>query len=507
MKAKILAVIFFALITISAFGQDINRLNGYKYIYVGTLKYQNRADDRWGISNRIREYFEKKGFVVLNESSSVPEEIKGNPCLSLNCGIEHSGTDEGTNFVIIKLTNCKGEVVFSNQGRFMGLTFQGDMTGATKRALAPLNMFRYTFNPSVTPTFDSPEIDKTGETEDSLRSYLSTGKLDPIEGIYNSRQDVDMAYYRFAIVNRKDKLEAIIIESSTVSWSPGEVKAIFEPASVQGFYAVRWYMANKNRIDTFAKLENGALLSIELTNPSTKEKSQNYFIKMFPSVTGGDTSLRPRGTRVTGSGFFISTSGIVATNAHVIEGSSEIEITVVNELGTSIYKAKVLLADNKNDVALLKIDDERFKGLTSIPFGIVEKAAAGEKVFTIGFPMNDIMGNNYKVTDGIISAQTGIADDVRYFQITVPIQPGNSGGPLFNKAGNVVGLTTAKLNSKAVGTDIENVNYAIKASYLTTLYNMLPNAEKLGASSKVENKSLEDQVKVLKNYVCLINAR
>jgi len=114
------------------------------------------------------------------------------------------------------------------------------------------------------------------------------------------------------------------------------------------------------------------------------------------------------------------------------------------------------------------------------------------------------MGTNYKVTDGIVSAISGIEDDMRYYQISVPLQPGNSGGPLFNNQGDVIGITTARLNSQAIGADIENVNYAIKISYLLILYNMLPNAEKLSTSPTNTKKELQDQVKILKNYVCLI---
>jgi S1-C subfamily serine protease len=114
------------------------------------------------------------------------------------------------------------------------------------------------------------------------------------------------------------------------------------------------------------------------------------------------------------------------------------------------------------------------------------------------------MGTNYKVTDGIVSSVSGIDDDMRYYQITVPLQPGNSGGPLFNSSGDVIGITSARLNSKAVGTEVENVNYAIKISYLLNLYNMLPNSEELKTTSSSSNKELQEQVKVLKNYVCLI---
>ena len=105
---------------------------------------------------------------------------------------------------------------------------------------------------------------------------------------------------------------------------------------------------------------------------------------------------------------------------------------------------------------------------------------------------------------GCVAVGSGVADDVRYYQISVPIQPGNSGGPLFNKDGNVIGITSAKLNSKAVGTVVENVNYAIKISYLQNLFNMLPNANQQPNSSLLAGKELQDQIKTLKNYVCLI---
>ena len=158
----------------------------------------------------------------------------------------------------------------------------------------------------------------------------------------------------------------------------------------------------------------------------------------------------------------------------------------------------------KNDVALIQIDDSTFKGLSTLPYSLTEKTEVGEKVVTIGYPLNDIMGSNYKVTDEIISSKSGIADDVRYFQISVPIQPGNSGGSLFNKDGNIIGITSAKLNSKAVGTLVENVNYAIKISYLLNLYNMLPIANHIANSSQLSGKELQEQIKTLKNYVCLI---
>jgi S1-C subfamily serine protease len=171
-----------------------------------------------------------------------------------------------------------------------------------------------------------------------------------------------------------------------------------------------------------------------------------------------------------------------------------------------LTKPKILLSDENNDVAILKIVDEKFKKFSSIPYSIAENAQIGARVFTIGYPLGDIMGSNYKVTDGIISSNTGIADDVRYYQISVPLQPGNSGGPLFDKDGNVIGITSSRLNSEAVGTQVQNVNYAIKSSYLLTLYNMLPNKSVNNNKSQLSYDNFENQIKILKDYVCLISA-
>jgi S1-C subfamily serine protease len=112
------------------------------------------------------------------------------------------------------------------------------------------------------------------------------------------------------------------------------------------------------------------------------------------------------------------------------------------------------------------------------------------------------MGENFKVTNGIVSSLTGIQDDIRELQISVPIQPGNSGGPLFDMKGNIVGITTATLSEEAIAAKVENVNYAVKISYLLNLYNMLPDHSDIQQYNK--NIALTSMVKQYKHYVCLI---
>lgn len=128
----------------------------------------------------------------------------------------------------------------------------------------------------------------------------------------------------------------------------------------------------------------------------------------------------------------------------------------------------------------------------------------GSEVFAMGFPRADVMGSEVKFTDGKISSKSGIGGDVRVYQISVPIQPGNSGGPLFDMGGNVVGITSSGLNRDYFKS--ENVNYAIKASYLKNLMEVCPEAiileEKV--ETPVSSISLTDRIKQYESFVVLI---
>jgi S1-C subfamily serine protease len=506
---KQLTFLLFLFNTLLVLGQsDVTIFNGYKYVYLAPLTYQDGSTDKWGIRSQVKEKLVGSGLNVL-ETTTPPQGV--DVCLIVSCFIHHTNNSyqATSDYVYLKFINCANQVVYSSQGASGALvtSFQQGWRKATKSATSDFSYYSHTYDESksIAKQIEKnlPTLELTGLTEDSIKSYLTSKKIDPIEGIYKSYQSDGMPYYKLGIIKVGSIYKAVIIESELTYWKQGELKATFEPSSMKGLYSTKWYMGNKTPYETFASMDNEALLTIELKDQKSGEKRQDKFIKMFPA-TSNDITFKKDNSKSSGSGFFITTGGIIATNAHVVEDATNIEVTVSNEIGTFTYKAKILLVDAKNDVALLKIDDEKFKGLNSIPYGITENSDVGSKVFTIGYPLNDVMGSNYKVTDGIISSKSGIADDVRYYQISVPLQPGNSGGPLFNKEGNVIGITSARLNGQAVGTQIENVNYAIKSSYLLNLYNMLPNPTKLSTTSIVATKELQDQVKILKNYVCLI---
>jgi S1-C subfamily serine protease len=502
MIRRIYGLAFFIIImatTISS-GQT---LDGYKYVYVKDIVYKNGRSDIWGISKKLRGYFANKGFNVISDKTNLPQEVEDEPCLLLYCDVDHTEVTYGVNYVTIVLNNCKNETVLTNQGGGMGLSVQADFNNATKRAFDVILRMSYNFSSQKTPKFEYPEVEFFDETEETIRKYLAENRLNVIEGIYNSYQNDRMPFYKIGIIRKEDKFTAILIDSKLKHWKIGDVKAIFEESAMRGFYSVRWHLGDKTPYQTFANMENEAILSVELIDTSTGDKIYAKFIKMFPT---GSYEGRSENNKViaTGSGFFLTRDGIIATNAHVVNNASKIEVTFLNGGITATCKANVIMIDEKNDVALLKVDDKDFSELTSIPYGIAQNIDIGSRVFTIGYPLNFIMGSNYKVTDGIISAASGINDDIRFYQITVPLQPGNSGGPLFNAEGNVVAITTSQLNAHAVGTKIENVNYAIKSSYLLALYNMLPNMPSLKPVTVIKSIELQDQVKTLKDYVCLI---
>src|SRR6185436_14312205 len=138
------------------------------------------------------------------------------------------------------------------------------------------------------------------------------------------------------------------------------------------------------------------------------------------------------------------------------------------------HPARLVKADPINDLALLKLAG-KFK---AIPLGPSRTAKMGDSVFTVGFPNPQLQGISPKLTDGKVSSLSGAQDDVRYFQISVPVQPGNSGGALVDERGNVVGVVSAKLSARAAlatsGALPENVNYAVKSSFLLGFLESVP---------------------------------
>ncbi len=170
------------------------------------------------------------------------------------------------------------------------------------------------------------------------------------------------------------------------------------------------------------------------------------------------------GASGSGSGFFVGNEGYFITNAHVIADATKVTVYFA---GTKL-KAEVVKVSKVADLALLKVE----KAIPGILISQTE-AEPGQDVFAIGFPQPAIQGLEVKVTKGVISSSKGFKDDDTRFQIDAAVQPGNSGGPLCNTSGHLVGVVVSGLNQIAVanatGAIPQNVNYAIKASEVSSI--------------------------------------
>lgn len=200
----------------------------------------------------------------------------------------------------------------------------------------------------------------------------------------------------------------------------------------------------------------------------------------------------------TGTGFALN-KGYVVTNYHVVEDAKSISISGVNGNFSIDYSAEIVATDKVNDLAIVKINDRSFNGFGPLPYAItMQQAEVGDDIFVLGYPLTQTMGDEIKLTNGIISSRTGFQGDVSLYQMSAPIQPGNSGGPMFNSKGNVVGIVCAHHK----GT--ENVGYAIKTSYLKNLAESSSLTNIFPTNNTVSTLPLSGKVKRLKKFVYLI---
>lgn len=170
-----------------------------------------------------------------------------------------------------------------------------------------------------------------------------------------------------------------------------------------------------------------------------------------------------------GTCFAVHPHGVLLTNHHVIEGRGTIRVRLAD--GT-ISKATVQKVSQKTDLAIIRINRRTPYFLPLARRGSVH---VGDQVFTMGYPATDILGQEPKFTEGSVSALSGPGGEAALLQMSVPVQPGNSGGPLVNERGEVVGVVTSTAAVEAflseTGTLPQNINWAVKADYIRLLFN------------------------------------
>ncbi|MCQ2263561.1 MAG: serine protease [Bacteroidales bacterium] len=257
---------------------------------------------------------------------------------------------------------------------------------------------------------------------------------------------------------------------------------------------------------TFPKLPTGIEVADISTNTGRSDlvwrgihfnNSGNTFSEQASSMfsSSDDDYFEMSGS---GSCFAISSDGVLATCYHVVEDAREIRIRGVNGDFDKTYRAKVIAVDRNNDLALVRIDDKEFSSISGIPYRIATgNADVGESVYALGYPLRAVMGDEIKLTNGLISSCSGYRGDITSYQISVAVQSGNSGCPLFNNSGEVIGVVNARL-------EVESAAYAVKSPYLNILINSLDVPIVLSQSNALSGLPLADQVKKAKRYVYII---
>ena len=341
---------------------------------------------------------------------------------------------------------------------------------------------------------NNPDLSKSTYLNASLikNDWLTNG-IDANEGIYEDTGSANsFSKYKLAVKKTDEGYSLIYLSGAdNDKWEEGDVKAFLTPTATSNIFRTTWYMANKSiNENVYITFEKGAMKVIW-----SDSNEESLYLKLFPTGSATDVSNSPS----SGTGFAISENGYVATNYHVIENANLIKIRGVKGDFSKIYNAEVIGRDKNNDLAILKIKDDKFTSLGRIPYKFSnEFSQVGYSVFSLGYPLRATMGDEVKLTNGIISSNTGFQGDITTYQTSVPVQPGNSGGPLFDSEGNIVGIINAK-HSNA-----DNASYAIKVNYLDNLLAALNLDSELQTNNFLSGMDLAEQTKFIKEFVFII---
>ena len=231
---------------------------------------------------------------------------------------------------------------------------------------------------------------------------------------------------------------------------------------------------------------------------SFDDNYSEVYVKMSNSNEAASSGVQSG--QWTGTGYAIG-DGYIVTNNHVAGEAKNISIKGVKGDINTGYTAEVVVTDKVNDIAIIRINDPNFKGFGAIPYAVQQRMAdVGEDVFVLGYPLTQALGNEIKLTNGIISSRTGYQGNISTYQMSAPVQPGNSGGPMLDNKGNVIGIVVAGVPGA------ENVGYAIKTSYLQILIESAGLNIKLPSNNTISTLSLAEKVKRIKNFVFYIES-
>jgi hypothetical protein len=183
----------------------------------------------------------------------------------------------------------------------------------------------------------------------------------------------------------------------------------------------------------------------------------------------------------------VARNGYVITNKHVVRACRAVQVRVGE---SALYPAEIVRVDPDDDLALLRVEATL---PTAVEFRGTPAVRAGEDVVATGYPLSGLLADEVNVTAGIVSALAGMRNDKHVLQMTAPVQPGSSGGPLFDASGRLVGVVVTKLNARIVAEETgdipQNVNFAVKATVLQDFLDEAGIEYRIGVSSAVRARA------------------
>ena len=218
--------------------------------------------------------------------------------------------------------------------------------------------------------------------------------------------------------------------------------------------------------------------------------------KVIQNINNNDKSKVETPSHFGATGFLLTKDGYVVTNYHVVNGADSIQLQ--NQKGKA-FRAEIIHTDAEKDLAILRISDSTFKSTKSIPYTFKKQLTdVGEDIYTIGFPRDEaVYGQGY------LSSNTGYSGDTIAYQISIPVNPGNSGGPVLDAYGNIVGIISGKQKG------IDGAAFAIKTKELMETLNNIPSKSLKGNIVFNNKNSLHrltrtEQVKKLQDYIYIV---
>ena len=344
-----------------------------------------------------------------------------------------------------------------------------------------------------------------GYTEETAKSYFDRRySLDLIEGIWQSNDGFKYAIERDVEDDGSrstDKYRVIILESSHNGWSLGQIKGFVSFSSINGVYSLKYYTRNSNGENLESQ---NVILVVEspiIVSFNRMDGAKINMIKLYPKVEGTEAGSVSGSEKMWSGSSIVIGDRYLATNNHVVDGARSLVISGLNDNYNKDYSVEVVAVDKNVDLAIIKVIDPDFEGFGFPTYGISTTTAdVGTDIFVLGYPITTVMGQEIKLTTGVISSKTGYQGDPATYQISAAVQPGNSGGPMFDGEGNLIGIVVSKI------TQAENVGYAIKLSNLRNLVESCSDRISFDYTNRISQLPLTEKIKKISPFVYYVKA-